>query len=304
MQLWDWGFIKVHVATAVFLDGIPSGHPPPTRCLQPGEKRHLCGHSIKWPLHTKVCREQRKAQIHIPNHWTSTCLATEKSQHNFLVTFWIQLIKYLAKNILVKKKSAFLKWKFPLGDILLWKQYLKIPLMFWPMPSVTCAVTIVIKPVIGRNMHHEEMRFWHHGHMLTCHTFIEIETSKYFMLLSVLCTHTALCHYAHSIAMQKALMLPEHCLNSVPPTTSIKSTKSRAGEGYWYWYVMSPERCYLFTIGKRIPGYSNAAMPSDGGVYTYSISEVQRLTNEPMGLQSIHLVFKYLNLSFSTVHCS
>jgi len=42
-------------------------------------------------------------------------------------------------------------------------------------------------------------------------------------------------------------------------------------------------------------------MPSDGGVYTYSISELLRLTNKLMGLQSIHLVFKYL--SFSTI-CS
>lgn len=65
---------------------------------------------------------------------------------------------------------------------------------------------------------------------------------------------------------------------------------------------MGPERCYLFITGKCIPGYSNVAMPCDGGVYTYSISEVQRLTNEPMGLQSIHLAFKYL--SFSTVHFS
>lgn len=67
---------------------------------------------------------------------------------------------------------------------------------------------------------------------------------------------------------------------------------------------MCPEGCYLFITGKRIPGYSNVAMPCDGGVYTYSISKVQRLTNEPMGLQSIQLSFKYLNLSFSTVHLS
>lgn len=43
--------------------------------------------------------------------------------------------------------------------------------------------------------------------------------------------------------------------------------------------VMCPERCYLFIIGEHIPGYPNVAMPSDGGVHTYSISEVQRLKN-------------------------
>lgn len=42
---------------------------------------------------------------------------------------------------------------------------------------------------------------------------------------------------------------------------------------------MCPERCCLFIFGKHIPGYPNVAMPSDGGVYTYSICEVQRLTN-------------------------
>lgn len=56
----------------------------------------------------------------------------------------------------------------------------------------------------------------------------------------------------------------------------------------------------LFILGKHVPGYPNVAMPSDGGVYTYSIREVQRLTL--MGLQRIHLAFKYLDLNFSTVH--
>lgn len=44
---------------------------------------------------------------------------------------------------------------------------------------------------------------------------------------------------------------------------------------------MCPEKMlfiyYWSTIGR--PGYPNVAMPFDGGVYTYSISEVQRLTN-------------------------
>lgn len=56
----------------------------------------------------------------------------------------------------------------------------------------------------------------------------------------------------------------------------------------------------FFIFGKHVPGYPNVAMPSDGGVYTYSICEVQRLTL--MGLQRIHLAFKYLDLNFSTVH--
>lgn len=56
----------------------------------------------------------------------------------------------------------------------------------------------------------------------------------------------------------------------------------------------------LFIFGKHVPGYPNVAMPSDGGVYTYSICEVQRLTL--LGLQRIHLAFKYLDLNFSTVH--
>lgn len=167
--------------------------------------------------------------------------------------------------------------------------------MSWPMLSVTRAVTIFTKPVTGRDVLHEERcTFGSHGRMLMSHTFIEIKTRKHFMLFS-LHTQTTRCCYAHRIAMRNSLMLPERSLNSVPPTTSIKST-SRAQEGDTDTdNVMCPERCYLFITGKCIPGYSNVAMPSDGGVYTYSISEVQKLTNEPMSLQSIHLAFKYLS---------
>lgn len=99
-------------------------------------------------------------------------------------------------------------------------------------------------------------------------------------------------------------MLPKCCLNSVPqqPQLSQPTEGQERNTDTDTDNIMGPERCYLFIIGKGIPGYSNVAMPSDGGVYTYSISEVQRLTNEPMGLQSIRLAFKYL--SFSTIHFS
>lgn len=57
----------------------------------------------------------------------------------------------------------------------------------------------------------------------------------------------------------------------------------------------------LFIFGKHVPGCPNV-MPSDGGVCAYihmhSICEVQRLTL--MGLQRIHLAFKYSDLNFST----
>lgn len=63
--------------------------------------------------------------------------------------------------------------------------------MFQHMPSETCAATIFIKLVMGWNIGHEERcPFDTQGHMLISHTFIESKTSKHFMLLSVLCTHT------------------------------------------------------------------------------------------------------------------
>lgn len=34
----------------------------------------------------KHVQRAEKAQTHIPNHWASTCLATEKSQYNFMLS--------------------------------------------------------------------------------------------------------------------------------------------------------------------------------------------------------------------------
>lgn len=87
--------------------------------------------------------------------------------------------------------------------------------------------------------------------------------------------------------MWNSFMLPEHCLNYVPPTTSVKSTNGGQKETDTD-NVMCPERCYLFIIGKRSPGYANV-----GGVYTYTISEIQKLMNEYAGLQNINLVFEF-----------
>lgn len=207
---------------------MPSGHPPPTRCLQPGKTCHLCGHSIKWSLHAKAHAKSKERH-------KSTSLITEHPPawqlKNLSTIFWSLLStinKYMATNAFVKKKEkSFQKWKLPRGNILLWKQYLKIPLMFWPIPSATCAVTIFIKPVMGQDMLPEERcSSGSHGHMLMCHTFTEIKTRKHFMFLSVLFTHKTQCRCAHSTAMSKC------CLNSVPPTTSIKSTNRGAGEEY------------------------------------------------------------------------
>lgn len=248
-----------------------------------------------------ACKEQRKAQIRIPNRWTSTCVELKNlSFHNFLGPFWIQLIKHLAKNILRKKnKKPVLKWKLPLGDILLWKQHLEIPSVFWPTPSVTCAVTIFIKTATGWDIVWEKRcTCGSHGNTLMCHTFIEVKASKRLILCS-LCTHRTL-SLCTSIAMRNyvAWTLFKLCLQQ--PLSSNQQGNRR---GILILITLCAWKHVIYFItGTGIPGYSNAAMPSDGGVCTHGVSEVQRLTNEPMGLQSIHLLFKYL--SFSTVHCS
>lgn len=62
--------------------------------------------------------------------------------------------------------------------------------------------------------------------------------------------------------------------------------------------VMCPEWCHVFITGKCNSGYANVAKPSDGDAYTYSISEVERLANEPMGSQSIKRIQVYHCLPF------
>lgn len=63
--------------------------------------------------------------------------------------------------------------------------------------------------------------------------------------------------------------------------------------------VMCQEWYHLFITGKRNSGYANVAKPSDGDAYTYSISEVERLANEPVGSQSIKIVFKFTTVCLS-----
>lgn len=68
--------------------------------------------------------------------------------------------------------------------------------------------------------------------------------------------------------------------------------------------VMCPKWCHLYVTGKCNSGYANVVTPSDGDAYTYSISQVKRLTDEPVGSQSIKLVFKFttVRLRLSGVH--
>lgn len=80
----------------------PSGHPPPTRCLQPGEMCRLCGHSIKWSLHTNARAKSRESTNPHPSSLSIHLLGNQKISAQ-LYALWIQIIKYVAKNILVKK---------------------------------------------------------------------------------------------------------------------------------------------------------------------------------------------------------
>lgn len=99
-------------------------------------------------------------------------------------------------------------------------------------------------------------------------------------------------------------MLPEGCLNKLSVSNELNQVNHQGGQerDTDADNVMCLERCYLLTTGKCISGYSNVAMPSDGSVHTHSTSEVQRLTKEPTGLQSIHLVFKHPLALFTAVH--
>lgn len=133
-----------------------------------------------------------------------------------------------------------------------------------------------------------------------CHTFVEVKTSKHLILLSVLCAHTGLSDVMHKYSNAGLC-----CLNTVQtlPSNNLNQVNQQGNRsGILILITLCAWKHVIYFItGEHIPGDSNAAMPSDGGVCTYGMSEVQRLTNEPMGLQSIHLIFKYL--SFSTVHC-
>lgn len=105
VKLWDWGFVQVRVVTAVFLCGIPSGHPPPTRWGQPGKMCHLCGHSIKWSLHTKARAKSRESTN--PHPWSLSIhpLGNWKiSEFKYLIMYL--KIPWLKKGIILKIKTS------------------------------------------------------------------------------------------------------------------------------------------------------------------------------------------------------
>lgn len=117
------------------------------------------------------------------------------------------------------------------------------------MSSVTCAVTIFMKPIMGRGMPCEERcTFGSHGCMLMCHIFTEIKTSKHVVLLSVLCKHTKNSASLCVVAMRNSLMLPKCCLNSVPPTTSIKSTNRGGRRGILITLCAQKDVIYLLLV--------------------------------------------------------